>query len=269
LREIREIQEVEEAWIDDGNRRLIARLAPLGSSSGRQPSSESAITRLIQGIYEREPESARRILRLRIHATASQPTEMCLGMVRVAAKRLKSGVLPSEYALEPGCELIEIRGEELGTGDLGAEGDDSLESLRGKAIAAPMELARSLAAGVRPAQARYLSNRPIAAVLVSSDGRLLGWAVNSSSRNKTQHAEVKLIQGYVRKSGPLPVGSKIYTTLKSCKMCAGMIWNAALDPRSLQVFFDQDDPGPKARKTVLGSVEFGPMTPRAALEIKK
>jgi hypothetical protein len=39
-------------------------------------------------------------------------------------------------------------------------------------------------------------------------------------------------------------------------MCAGMIWQAAADPLSIRVFYDQDDPGPKARLTVLGAGTF-------------
>ena len=46
---------MESAWLDDGARRLIARL------SAPRP-AESAVTRLIQGVWEREPEQARRIV---------------------------------------------------------------------------------------------------------------------------------------------------------------------------------------------------------------
>jgi len=110
-------------------------------------------------------------------------------------------------------------------------------------------------------QASRANNRyytlSIAALLVSAEARILAWAVNSSARNKTLHAEVNLVQSYCRRTGaPLPAGARIYTTLKSCKMCAGMIWSAARDPLSLRVFFGKDDPGPKARATVLSANSF-------------
>src|SRR4051794_7209716 len=57
----------------------------------RQPLS--AIVILIQGIYEADPQMARKILRNPIFSTAT-PTEMCLGMVKVAAKRVHFGISP-------------------------------------------------------------------------------------------------------------------------------------------------------------------------------
>src|SRR4051794_24453096 len=48
---------------------------------------QSAITALIQGIWDKYPDKARGLLRNRIYST-QVPTEMCFGMVKVAAKRL-------------------------------------------------------------------------------------------------------------------------------------------------------------------------------------
>ncbi len=230
----------QSAWIDDGERRFVARLE-------RASPCESAVTRLIQGIYDREPGSARGILRHRILATAAQPSEMCWGMVKLAAKRMKCGV--SESALAPGRELIELGPVALAPGICG----EAIARIAGES---PMALARRLAASIRLKGSRWASDRPIAAVLESAEGAILGWAVNSSASNKTLHAEVNLIQSYCRKHGKLPRGSRIHVTLKSCKMCAGMIWSAAEDPLSIRVFFDQDDPGPKARRTVLNPGSF-------------
>jgi tRNA(Arg) A34 adenosine deaminase TadA len=129
----------------------------------------------------------------------------------------------------------------------------------------PMQVALALADQIAVVERRALSDRRIAAVLTDPSDRILAWALNSGATNKTLHAEVNLVQAYCFHSrAPLPRGAKVYTTLKSCRMCAGMIWSAAEDPLSLRVFFAKDDPGPLARQTVLNApslkerIEFGP-----------
>src|SRR4051794_31918303 len=47
------------------------------------------VTELIQGIYDLDPIFARKILRKRIFTTY-EPTEMCFGMIKVAAKSVLS-----------------------------------------------------------------------------------------------------------------------------------------------------------------------------------
>jgi hypothetical protein len=218
------------------------------------------VARLIQGLYAREPGQARRILRRRIQATAVEPTELCRGMVRVAAKRIDYGA-PPPAGPATGVELIDVSAP-VAPPD-GAWGLSVPEA----AHADPMAFARGLAAAVQPRERRCLSDRRIAAVLVSAEGRILAWAINASALNRTLHAEVNLIQGFCsteQGARGLPPGAQIYTTLQSCRMCAGMIWSAARAPRSLRVFYDVADPGPWARFTALnhpklGSrIEFGP-----------
>lgn len=209
--------------------------------------------RLIQGVWERDPGQARRILRKRILATTRDPSEMCLGMVKVAAKRLDLGVSAEPC---PGLETIEcgpleasgrVGGEDCPQTAIPAAGSDS--ALGDEAW---MRLALELAERVEPGRERYLSDRRVAAILVSRDGELLGAALNTNARNRTRHAEVNLIQGFCRRvGGPLPEGARVYVTLKSCKMCAAMIWSAARAPCSLSVVYAQEDEGPMARLTVL------------------
>jgi len=82
----------------------------------------------------------------------------------------------------------------------------------------------------------------IGAVLVAPDGALLGWGLNTARKNYTFHAELNAIQDfYHRTNQPLPEGCRMYTTLKPCQMCAGMIRDAARRPETLRVFFAQDD----------------------------
>jgi len=62
----------------------------------------------------------------------------------------------------------------------------------------------------------------IGTVLVAPDGFLLGWGLNTVSKNYTFHAELNAIQEfYHRTNQPLPEGCRIYTTLKPCRMLRG------------------------------------------------
>ena len=234
----------EIAWVDDGATRFLARC------DLPRPWADSALVRLIQGVWEREPSQARRILRKRISlASSSSPTEMCLGMVKVAAKRLDC-----IEARSPDSLLNEIEFEPMSAPPLPGwvEGFDASGV---RSHAAYLRLALDLVTqmeGVPAPGERYLRDRRVAALLVSEEGLLLGAAINTNSLNRTRHAEINLIQGYChRTGGPIPRGARLYITLKSCKMCAGMIWAAALDPASLEVIYVHDDPGPLARLTVL------------------
>jgi tRNA(Arg) A34 adenosine deaminase TadA len=91
----------------------------------------------------------------------------------------------------------------------------------------------------------------IGAILVKKDGTIAGWSTNSNKRNKSQHAEVNLIQSYFARPGitQLPSGSFIYSTLKPCLMCAGMIVSCAGD--AYRVIYGQDDSGDLASNTAL------------------
>lgn len=67
----------------------------------------------------------------------------------------------------------------------------------------------------------------IGCILVSKDHYPIYWAVNSVNmlkKNKTQHGEVRLMQGYEETSKEATVkGLTIYTTLEPCCMCSGMM----------------------------------------------
>lgn len=91
----------------------------------------------------------------------------------------------------------------------------------------------------------------IGAILVHSDGTIAGWSTNSNKRNKSQHAEVNLIQSYFarNKVDRLPNGAHIYSTLKPCAMCAAMIVSCA--GQSYRVIYGQNDSGDFAANTAL------------------
>jgi tRNA(Arg) A34 adenosine deaminase TadA len=217
----------------------------------------SAVTILIQGIWERYPELARRILRTRIYTTL-RPTEMCHGMVKVAAKRLSFGIDPIKDSL---CRPLKYEEFQRLPSYLQANYTFSLADL--VTAASPtshadfLDLASQLAIHVPRKEKLYFSDRPIAALLVSKDLEILGWELNSNSDNRTLHAEIKLIQNYYSKHNTsLPPGSRIYSTLKPCKMCAGMIWTSASDILSTRIYYAHPDPGPMGKSTVLDAQSF-------------
>ncbi|MEO7164041.1 MAG: Bd3614 family nucleic acid deaminase [Bdellovibrionia bacterium] len=228
----------------------------------------SAIVQLIQGIYDTHPDQAHTILRNRIYTNAAL-TEMCHGMIRVAAKRVTGELHPTNHGISPsteylGKETLEIPERRLSAQQEFPQQFDGFQTFIEKLSSSPasptqdsheqfMRAAIKLRDLIpRHEGPRYLSQRPIAALLVSETHQVLAWGTNSNSKNKTLHAEINLVQSFQSKmGGKLPRGSRIYTTLKPCKMCAGMIWTAAEDIRSITVYFLEDDPGPFAKLTVL------------------
>jgi len=239
-----------------------------GSPPKSTSTTSSAVVQLIQGIYELNLDGAHQIdrasasrpsplfiLRNRIYTNA-QLTEMCHGMVRVAAKRVTGKIRATHHGITLGRKYVEVsyRWQDLSNW-VSAPLANSLSTLRSKQLHHYfMQTALNLRDQIsRHPGPRYLSHRPIAALLVSATHQILAIATNTHAKNKTLHAEINLIQSFQSKQGgKLPPGSRIYTTLKPCKMCAGMIWTAAEDIRSLRVYFSEDDPGPSAKFTVLG-----------------
>ena len=80
----------------------------------------------------------------------------------------------------------------------------------------------------------------IGAVLVGQDGRILAKELNAVIVNQdcTQHAEMRLIQGYIAKTKCFNLrGCSVYTTLEPCKMCAATMSMAGI----VNVYYGQAD----------------------------
>ena len=80
----------------------------------------------------------------------------------------------------------------------------------------------------------------IAAVLVSPDGKILASELNSviAAQDCTQHAEMRLIQGYLAKHRCFNLrGCSVYTTLEPCAMCTATMGMAGID----NVYYGQSD----------------------------
>lgn len=226
------------------------------------PEPASAVTRLIQGVYEREGTQARFTLRARIFATAA-PRALCWSMMKVAARRLTAPIEPIDHGLSLAHQLIEVTG--LETAGLAAQKGPSDETgfpltiWRGAGVprseAELMALVSDLASlARRESAAFYERDRAIAALALSPEGALLSWGLNSSRDNRTLHAELNLVQRYWRAhQKKLPPHTRVYVSRKPCRMCAALLFEATKDAPTLRVIYADDDPGPNARETVFNA----------------
>lgn len=209
-------------------------------------SPESATSRLVQGLYEREGTRAARTLRRPVWSTrAADP--FGAGLVKVHGKRLYT-VTPRAHALAT-PPLVEAAWRFAAPASVEAPSALPLDD-PGRALAA----AARLVDGREPdaAAPRWARDRGVAALLCGPDGAVLGAALNTHGRNRTLHAEVNLVLAHVARTGaPLPAGCVVFVTLRPCRACAGLLWAAAARPDALRVVFAEDDPGPSARNTVL------------------
>lgn len=218
----------------------------------------SAIVQLIQGIYEHDPAFARRHVRNRIFATAT-PTPMCLGMIRVAARRLYSSVTPVAHDdIEAGAKLVEVqspRPKEPPHSFSDGQALPQKVTSPAHALEVVEKLAREqMHAGLAP---RHASDRAIAAALVDESGAVLSYGVNTNARNRTLHAEVNLLQGFYARTGkPVPARASLYSSMKPCRMCAAMLWQMCEDVASIKVVYAEFDPGPNAKETILDAGSF-------------
>ena len=215
---------------------------------------QSAVTGLIQGIYDRDPAMARKILRSRIY-TQSRRNEMDAGMVKVAAKRIdfESPVTELLESFGNVRHLIEI----LGGSRLIHQGLRIATEIQVRDDLDAIEICRTLLKAPSTGLPLYKCDRPVAALLVSDEGALLESSINQNASNRTLHAEVGLLQSYfARKGEGIPAGSRIYSTLKPCKMCAGMIVHCARDLETIEVIYVEDDPGRNARFTALDGLKI-------------
>ncbi len=224
---------------------------------------------LIEGIYDLESKKmerpqAKKILRESIH-TSFTPSFLDREMIRVTAKRvgkinitppiLLEGVHPEEYVSfgedsipaivftsSPKVEnfgSLEFRGEMISKGDLVSE-----EKI-------PEVLITILETD---------PTRKVSALLIDKDSRVLEWAWNTNSLIKTRHAEWNLCDGLLSEGekpggshslSKIPVGAKLWVSLKPCRMCAARIWSMAENPSKIEVIFLENDPGPLAQGTLL------------------
>ncbi|HZU96016.1 MAG TPA: Bd3614 family nucleic acid deaminase [Planctomycetota bacterium] len=199
-----------------------------------------ATTTLIQGIYETRPRDAHFILRHTIFTTV-EPTAFALGMVRVAAKKLK--VVPPHPDPPP------LRGGGRSQREItyAHEPPPRIETSPKASHEEWLRFALSLVPATPDGLPRHARDRRVGAALVAPDGTLLAASANTNGANRTRHAELNVLLAH-RSLAP---GTRLYVTLRPCKMCAGLLWDRSRERGTVLVFYAEDDPGPAARNTVL------------------
>lgn len=221
----------------------------------------SAVVKLLQGLFDHFIDHSFFILRQRIYTTAVF-TEMCRGMIKVVGKRATDQISPVDHRLTLPIHFQEVGGS---TDELAAirhlslentislsEVQEWLDQRQPQSIDDYLKLASGLAERVPRGGVLHDYNRDIAALLISSQGKVLSYGLNSNAKNKTLHAEVNLVQRLHRDARTkIPQGAVLYSTHKPCKMCAGMIFDWAQVPASLQVYYSIEEVGNLSRNTIL------------------
>jgi tRNA(Arg) A34 adenosine deaminase TadA len=93
------------------------------------------------------------------------------------------------------------------------------------------------------------AGKNIAAVLVNQSNQIIGWGVNTNDNSTTRHAETNAIQSYQNNQGTaLPAGTRIYSTLDPCFMCAALYLRAG----GQFCLYEQADPN-MTNNTALGN----------------
>lgn len=221
----------------------------------------SAVVKLLQGLFDQCVDQSFFILRQRIFTTAAL-TEMCRGMVKVVAKRATGGITSRQHEFKIHSRFQQV-GETLtevtSRHHLSFENHFPLAQVQGWVeknkshnIEDYLQIAQHLAAQVPRGDILHDYDRNIAALLVSSQGQVLSYGINSNSKNKTLHAEVNLLQKlFLDFSLKIPAGAILYSTHKPCKMCAGMIYHWSENPTKIQVYYSVTEKGLFSRHTVL------------------
>jgi tRNA(Arg) A34 adenosine deaminase TadA len=104
---------------------------------------------------------------------------------------------------------------------------------------------------LEPLLARSTAVKPVAAVLIGPEGGLLGASWNTSSTDKSAHAEYNLMRGFLLSGGRIPAGSTLLVSLRPCALCAGVILTASDDMGGIRVRFLEEDPGPASKNSCL------------------
>lgn len=233
----------ERAWLIHKNKLYWAWADP------KKRQAYSCVTILIQEIFHRYKDLSFFILRERIFTTRKL-SEMDKGMVLLAAKRITDEVAESDFPT--GFESIclnegasEIWRENFERANLVTSFD--LHTMNEETA---FGFIKRLISQIPRGEVLHDYNRPIAALVVSEDGRPLVAASNYNFLNKTLHAEVRCLQYLSFNNVSLDKAIKLYVSLKPCRMCAGMLAEM-VNPENIEVVYLEDDPGKLAQGSSL------------------
>lgn len=206
-----------------------------------------ATLNLIEGIYSQFQLQAFRLLRKRIF-TDDLPSESVYGAIKVSAKSVSFENISMHEKIQ---KIIEIKPNQAPSFD---------RDLLAKTLNSPTQIddfLNQLILNRAQSELRYLSDRPISAVLISKEHKILSFARSYSSINRIFHAEYVLMKRLFEQGfREIPEGAILYTTLKPCKMCAGLIWDYSQNQNPIEVHYREFDHGPHGRSTVLDAHSY-------------
>lgn len=217
----------------------------------------SAITRLIYGVGCEFGEERLRLLRQRIF-TLTPPNLWEANLIKVCAKRSSTA---ADFSLQdiPTHKQIDI-GRDLEPDAESAVHSELVGTIIKKSDAlklVTLTASHQTQSAHRQSLHLHKSSRAVSAMLCDANDRILAITINTNATCQIRHAEINLFlnlksQGIER----LPTHSKLYTSLKPCRMCAAMIRSAITpeirDPRkALQIISAKDDIGSFGRHSLL------------------
>jgi hypothetical protein len=241
---------MQTAWLETDEKLLIFATEDTNDDS----IFGSALTRLIYGVSTAFGEERLRYLRKRI-LTTGRMTLWEKNLIKVCAKRAST---VSEFRTDQFNESKYI--------DIGATMNTDTKALRrqdligAKLLETPaLDILRLIAnedslTAQNEKLKQHQRSRPISAIICDDNDTVLAIAVNTNASCQMRHAEVNLFL-QLRSQGirKLPAGSKIYTSLKPCRMCAALILEYACDlgQGHTRVVALEDDLGPMGRHRLL------------------
>jgi tRNA(Arg) A34 adenosine deaminase TadA len=215
----------------------------------------SAVFQLVVGIYESLPRTAHATVRGRI-LTSNERTRFDHEIGKVTAGKLRAAIEMTRAMLRPptlqdmGPPAADATGRAIREGALPLDAVAGLEER-------PAHVRRLLQAlPVEHAGARHCRDRRVVAMAFGPDGTPLWAARNLNGRNRVLHAEINLLLGWwEHERRPLPLGCRVITSLKPCRMCAAALVDSTDGGRPTVVFVE-DDPGRYALSTVLDELDL-------------
>ena len=214
--------------------------------SPKSQEPNSAVTQLIQGIYENDPNNAIFVLRNRIY-TNYLPTLICKSMIAIAAKRISQKENMEFFLNSTSLPKIQITysPQKIENQLSNLEFENGIKWLHGA-----NDTQLNLNTNRQPL---YNKNRSVRAFIVNPQKQIIMTSSNQNSINKTQHAEVLLLQNFfsLNQCG-FNEPMTLFTSLQCCKMCAAMLWTMHSDPwNNLKVLYLNAEKGNSANNSIL------------------
>lgn len=199
----------------------------------------SPVVILLQNLFDQWIDQSFFILRNRVYYSG-EFNYMDLGMLKVVAKRGTDKVVAKNHNMNlEKLSFVEICFTTLNPMKFLGMNEINKNLVLNSEFELELNLEKLVSLNLSTI-ARHDQDRQIAAVLVDRNNKILSMGINSNSKNKTLHAEVVMLQKYYYQYKELlPVGSKIFSSHKPCKMCAGMIYELAQTKEKPFVFYEK------------------------------